>query len=63
MNRRTGKFVYGTDRRYSPPHQLTSDSQALTFPTERKAKLELEFRECSKDYIVVPVTLRVGHDI
>ncbi|HEM3710144.1 TPA: hypothetical protein U1D09_000265 [Streptococcus suis] len=63
MNKRTGKFIYGTDYRYSPPHQRTSDSQALTYSSKLKATLELEERGCGREYVVVQVSLEVVSDI
>ena len=58
-NKRTHKFVYGTDFRYSPRRQFTSDERALLFETEEDAKREFNHRRCGKDYQVVPVRLEV----
>ncbi|HEP1276179.1 TPA: hypothetical protein VIU19_001763 [Streptococcus pyogenes] len=55
INKKTGFFVYGTDYRYSPPHQRTSDCKALTFGTEKKAKIAFEDRKCGKNYKIIPV--------
>ena len=57
MNKQTGKFVYGTDYRYSPPRQRTSDRQALTYSSK------LEERGCGRNYVVVQVKLEVVSDI
>lgn len=59
MNKRTGLLVYGTDYRYSPPHQRTGLHQALTFPDRRKAELAFEERCCGKDYKIVKVKMNI----
>ena len=56
-NKRTGRWVYGTDYRYSPPHQRTSKDTALLFDDHKIAKLEFEIRRCSNAYEIVPVKL------
>ena len=53
QNIETGKFVYGTDYRYNPPHQRTSHNKALTYATRDYAKLDFMRRHCGKQYRVV----------
>ena len=53
QNIKTGKFVYGTDYRYFPPHQRTSHNQALTYETLAYAKSDFQYRQCGKQYRVV----------
>lgn len=43
----TGKFVYGTDYRYYPPHQKTSLTQMLTYEWLAYAKSDFLHRKCS----------------
>ncbi|HFU1894791.1 TPA: hypothetical protein ACH406_000931 [Streptococcus pyogenes] len=57
INKKTGFFVYGTDYRYNPPHQRTSDCKALTFETKRKAEIAFEDRSCGRDYEIIQVKL------
>ncbi|MBQ3543427.1 MAG: hypothetical protein IJA34_00320 [Lachnospiraceae bacterium] len=53
INQKTDKFVYGTDYRYNPPHQRTSNKEMLTFPNKERAFFEFRNRQCGKDYAVV----------
>lgn len=53
QNIKTGKFLYGTDYRYFPPHQRTSKNQALTYDSLARAKADFRGRKCGKDYRVV----------
>lgn len=60
QNIKTGKFVYGTDKRYWPPHQRTSKDCVLTYATPGEAKSDFICRKCGKDYrIVVLKTVEV----
>ncbi|HFI0791122.1 TPA: hypothetical protein ACGO62_001129 [Streptococcus suis] len=59
MNRKTKLFVYGTDFRYSPPHQLTGLQQALTFSDRKEAEIAFENRRCGKDYTIVKVKMEI----
>lgn len=61
-NKRTGKWVYGTDHRYHPWHQRTSDDKALLFEDYKLACLEFEARRCGKAYEIVPVRLEALED-
>ena len=45
INVKTGEFVYGTDYRYHPPHQRTSNRQMLTYPSEESARLDFLHRK------------------
>lgn len=47
---RTGRFVCGTDYRYSPPHQRVSDKQMLTYDLLAYAKSDFNRRSCSPRY-------------
>ena len=58
-NKRTGKFVYGTDRRYCPWRQRTSEKKALIFEDYIVAKIAFQFRGCGKAYEIVPVRIEV----
>lgn len=54
------KYVFGTDYRYSPPHQFCSYEKAILFETEEQAALDMTIRRVSeKLYEVVPVELVV----
>lgn len=60
QNIKTGKFVFGTDYRYYPPHQRTSFNQAVTYGMLAQAKSDFMHRKCGKDYrIVVLKTIEV----
>lgn len=59
QNKRTKKFVYGTDFRYSPFHQRTSYNRAMTFDSYRLAEATFEDRKCGKDYKIVRIKLDV----
>lgn len=37
QNIKTGKFLYGTDYRYRPPHQRTSKTKMLTYSSIAEA--------------------------
>ena len=64
QNKRTGRFVTGTDKRHWHKvsemsrgvwEQLTSYEAGLLFETKHEAELELDIRRCGKDYRVVEV--------
>lgn len=64
QNIKTGKFVYGTDRRYPKPgkkyNQRTSKDQMLTYADYYEAAGDFRHRGCGKDYrIVVLKTVEV----
>jgi hypothetical protein len=54
QNIRTGKFVYGTDYRFYPPHQRTSKTKLLTYSSLAEAAHDFWVkRKCGKDYRIV----------
>lgn len=57
-NKKTGKWLYGTDYRYYPFHQRTSYEKALTFEDKWDAEMTLKARRCNKNYEVVKVELK-----
>ena len=57
-NVRTGRFVYGTDYRYNPPHQRTSSFRALVFDDFGSAQLARQLRKCTSYYKIVPVEIK-----
>ena len=56
-NKKTNKWVYGTDYRYWPRHQRTSEDMALTWDDYERAAYEFKHRQCGKQYEIVPVRL------
>lgn len=56
-NTRTGKWLYGTDYRRSPPIQRTCTERVATFYDEEDALRELKHRKCGKDYKVLKVQI------
>lgn len=61
-NKRTKRFVFGTDYRYHPHHQRTSEEKALIFENEIEALYEYRHRGCGKEYEIVPVRIEVLED-
>lgn len=59
QNIKTKKFVSGSDRRYDPPHQITSNSAALTFEDWQDAKRAFTIRRCNQDYKIVEAEIKV----
>jgi len=57
INKRTKKWLYGTDYRYSPNHQRTSHERVLVFEDFESAKAEFIVRKCGKDYDIVPIAV------
>ncbi|MCQ2053522.1 MAG: hypothetical protein MJZ03_06295 [archaeon] len=55
----TGKFLYGTDYRYNPPHQRTSFKEMKTYESLAKAKSDLKHRRCNSNYQIVEVNVKV----
>ena len=56
QNIKTGKFVYGTDYRYSRSNkkrQRTSKNKMLTYDSLEMAQLDFKIRGCGKDYRIV----------
>ncbi|WP_213413564.1 hypothetical protein, partial [Xylanibacillus composti] len=48
-NKKTGKWLYGTDFRFNPRRQLTSYDAALTFGDRQSVELDFQRRGCGKD--------------
>lgn len=57
-NKRTGRFVYATDYRYHPPHQMTSRYRALLFSDYESADMARKSRQCTSYYEIVPVEIK-----
>ena len=55
QNRRTGKFVVGTDWRFSPPHQRTNAHAGMMFSERFDAEMTMVNRGCGGEYRVVEV--------
>ena len=56
-NKKTKKWVYGTDFRYPIGRQRTSFDRALTYKDFDDAKLDFMCRRCGKNYEIVPVVI------
>lgn len=56
-NKKNKKWLYGTDYRYSPPHQRLSDDTPYLYPTQLLAELALKARRCNADYEIVKVNV------
>lgn len=56
-NKRSKRWLYGTDFRYHPPHQRTDTDRVMIFPTWEIARLETIWRSCGKDYEIVAVKI------
>lgn len=56
-NKRTRKWLYGTDYRHYPPTQRTSENKAMLFETCEEAEAEMRYRKCGLSYKAVPVIL------
>lgn len=54
-NKKTKKWLFGTDRRYFPPHQRTADDRVLIFSDRKCAEIEMTSRRCNKNYEIVAV--------
>lgn len=54
-NKKTGKWLYGTDSRYSPKRQRTSFDVVRTYATKLDAEIDLKVRKCGKEYAVVKI--------
>ncbi|HAC0982255.1 TPA_asm: hypothetical protein GY030_13375 [Listeria monocytogenes] len=62
-HKRTKNFIYGTDKRYSPFRQRTSNDQALLFENYFTAHLAFKERKVSKKlYEIVTVELVVNDE-
>ena len=54
-NKKTKLWLYGTDYRYHPPHQRTSENKCMIFETYEDALNDFRWRRCGKSYEIVPV--------
>lgn len=61
-NKKSKRFVYGTDYRYRPRHQRTSENKALLYDCYASALIDFDHRECGKNYEIVPVRIEVLED-
>lgn len=59
VNTRTGKFVYGSDWRYRPPHQRTSADRLNVYDSENEAHADFFRRKCGWDYQIVEIKMTV----
>lgn len=57
INAKTNEFVYGTDYNYSPPHQRTSDCEALLFDAFEAAAFSLLNRQCGREYKIAEIEM------
>lgn len=55
QNKRTKKFVFGTDWRFSPPHQITESEVGMIFTEKFDAEITMSVRKCGKEYEVVEI--------
>lgn len=58
-NKRTKKWLYGTDYTRYPFTQRTSEDKALVFETLEDAEAEMRYRVCGKSYEAVLVKVEV----
>lgn len=56
-NKRTRKWLYGTDYRFYPPKQRTSFDRAMIFESEEEATVSFRLRSCGKAYEIIPVRI------
>ena len=61
-NKKSKRWLYGTDYRYSPPHQRLSDDTPYLYPTQWLAELAFKARMCNKDYEIVKVEVYSDQD-
>lgn len=61
-NKRSGRWLYGTNYCYFPRRQRTSHDRALIFEDRESAELEFKVRSCGKDYEIIPVRLEALED-
>ena len=58
-NRKTLKWVYGTDFGRFPHTQRTSEDNVMIFETLDQARTEFKRRMCGTSYEIVPVRVEV----
>jgi len=59
INKKTKKFVTGTDYRYNPRRQFTSRNAALTWGYAFEVETEFLIRGCGEDYEIVDVLIEI----
>lgn len=59
INAKTGKYLFGTDFRFSPPRQRTSTDKALTFENKEEAEIECRRRKCGKAYKIKKIKIEI----
>lgn len=57
-HKKTNKWVYGTDYRYDPPRQKTSENNALLFEYDFQVETALLTRKMNNNYEIVEVELK-----
>lgn len=57
-NKRTKKWVYGTDYRYCPSRQRTADDRLLVYSDYDEALLDFKHRKCGKEYEIIEIEVR-----
>ncbi|SHK38345.1 hypothetical protein SAMN02745248_02416 [Hathewaya proteolytica DSM 3090] len=62
-NKKTKKWVFGTDHRYSPLKQRTSHEKAIIFGDKEDAEHNFNIRKCNKDYEIVKVELKIIQEL
>lgn len=55
-NRKTNKYIYGTDFRFSPPRQRCSENAMRVYEYLFEAVLEYKRRRCGRDYEIVSMS-------
>lgn len=56
-NKRTRKWLYGTDYSGKKIHQRTSEERCMVFETEQIARAEMRWRKCGVNYEAVPIRI------
>lgn len=59
INKRTGKYLFGTDFRLNPPRQRTSTDRVLTFENKEEAERECRRRKCGKAYKIKKIKIEI----
>ena len=62
IDKRTGKYLYGTDHRFSPPRQRTSEHRLKVYETQEEAALDLKLRKCGPAYAVMKISVQITPD-
>lgn len=59
INKRTKKWVFGTDFNYYPHRQRTSFDNVAIYSDLREAQFRFEWRGCGRDYKIVEVEVKI----